>query len=677
MINGSISIKRFLVSYFQNVLPVVVMFLTVVLPGCKTEAPQNTVGSITGTAQLADPDVGTGNAGILMYLAGTEYQARTNREGRYRIDGIPAGEYDLAAEKLGYQTRIIEGVIINPAIHTAESPLAPSTVTLDRTEPVAANDGTTALGSIRGRVLLEDLLDEYGGVRVEVDGTAFVTVSGRDGQYRVLNVEPGSYTLSYYKEGFRPFTTESIEVTTGVIELEDVALELARPGDPVTDGAAITARASQAAALVQPGGPPGPDEKRSVVGVVQIVDEDGEPVTDYSSVAVAINGTDTIAEVNEQGQFRLDGLTSGTYTVIAAMPGGIIAQAPVDLEYMRSASVVLKLEMKPTEQMAGQGVIRGRVVLVDFNDEPLTDSLAGVTVAVAGTQISASTGADGAFMLSGLATGTYTITAKQDGFENGELPGINVAGSSAVEAGEIRLVQKVERPRVLSTDPATGAKDVMISNDLQVLIKFSMPMNAQTVRDAITLTPKTPYTVAIGKGAGPLADDLTAVVTISNDNYREPIRFNADYRLTVADTAANLDGVPMEEPYQFTFKTANPGIISTWPENGAKDVFVDQLENSVLISFNTQLDPDTINERTIRVKPDRGVSVHRTRANDQEKGWTTVRIATQWQADTDYTITITRRLRAINGQALGNTPYTLRFHTAPLEILHVPLEVTR
>jgi hypothetical protein len=202
-------------------------------------------------------------------------------------------------------------------------------------------------------------------------------------------------------------------------------------------------------------------------------------------------------------------------------------------------------------------------------------------------------------------------------------------------------------------------------------------MDATSVREAIKLSPSTPFTVVIGKGSDPAADDNTLVIRLSNEDEKAPIQFGATYRVTISDTAANMTGVTMVEPYSFIFRTANPGVIQVFPENGAQRAIVDQLNYPVLFTFNTRLDPDSINDRNIRVKPDSGVSVSTTYTDSEQKGWTTVRVATQWQPNTLYTVTVSRRVKAFNGQPLGNTPYTLRFRTAPLEIMSVPVLTTR
>lgn len=678
------SIER-LAGWQASYFPIPRMFLVLmvgmlaVLGGCQSGNGQQNLGSIAGLAHLSDPDPGTGHAGILVYLAGTPFQARTDQQGRYRIEGVSPGSYDLIAEKNGYQGQVIEG--LKMGVNNGPShPLQPADVILTQQQTTGTlTTGTLPLGSIIGRVLLEGVPDENGGVRVEVDGTAFVTVSSNDGQFRIMNVEPGEYNLSYYKEGYLAYKEpDVVRVTTAsVTTVPEVALRLKHPGDPVSVGSVAEQAAAQAMSPPQPAAPPGPNDLRTIVGVVEVQDPAGRIMSDYSEVTVAINGTDRIATINDQGQFRFDNLSSGTYTLIGTIPEGPVVQIPVDLETQRTASVSVKL-LQGAPGNSGGGVVRGTIVLVDLDDNPLPDS-SGVRVAVNGTQSMATTAADGSFSLAAIPAGTYSLGAAKEGFKPGSVEGIEVNNAAPVDLGEIRMVLDVERPRVISTNPADNDDAIEIGQNLPIVVKFSEKMDPATLQaaGAVTLSPNTPATISIGKGSAQGADDDTMVITLSNASNQSPIQFGADYTVTIAGTAANNAGVTMGDPYSFTFETAKPGITGTYPEDGAKNVYVDQAQSPVVISFNTRLDPDSINSRNIRVRPDNGKSVSTTFDNNDANGWTTVRVTTQWVPDTNYTITISRRVKAYNGQSLGNTPYTVKFRTQRQEVLSVPIITVR
>jgi TonB-dependent receptor len=65
-----------------------------------------TAGTISGRVV----DDGRGNAlpGALVKIVGSDREARTNREGRFAIAGLPAGNYSVEIDYLGYETQIVE-----------------------------------------------------------------------------------------------------------------------------------------------------------------------------------------------------------------------------------------------------------------------------------------------------------------------------------------------------------------------------------------------------------------------------------------------------------------------------------------------------------------------------------------------------------------------------------------
>src|SRR5690606_29392438 len=198
------------------------------------------------------------------------------------------------------------------------------------------------------------------------------------------------------------------------------------------------------------------------------------------------------------------------------------------------------------------------------------------------------------------------------------------------------MTMDVERPRVVATTPGNNARDIIVGSELPVSVKFSEAMDPGTLLNSVVISPNTPATVTIGRGAAGGADD-TLMIVLSNASSEAPIQCGATYRITIPATAANFSGVSMGEPYTFTFQTGRPGVVASSPANNTRDVYVDQIQNPVIIHFNTRLDPSSINERNIRVRPSSGRSVSITHSNDENTGWTSIRVATQWEPETNYT----------------------------------------
>ncbi len=92
-------------------------------------------------------------------------------------------------------------------------------------------------GSVRGFIR-----DEQGGVMpgVTVTGTSptvpvpYTVVTGADGNYRLLNLPPGEYTISAELAGFAPFRRENIRVRAGLNLPLDIVLTLGTLEETVT-----------------------------------------------------------------------------------------------------------------------------------------------------------------------------------------------------------------------------------------------------------------------------------------------------------------------------------------------------------------------------------------------------------------------------------------------------------
>lgn len=62
-------------------------------------------GSISGTVKGAE---GKAEEGVHLFLAQTSYGATSNVEGRYTLDNIPVGEYNLSVSKIGFQEQQLQ-----------------------------------------------------------------------------------------------------------------------------------------------------------------------------------------------------------------------------------------------------------------------------------------------------------------------------------------------------------------------------------------------------------------------------------------------------------------------------------------------------------------------------------------------------------------------------------------
>jgi hypothetical protein len=562
-------------------------------------------------------------------------------------------------------------MVVNPGKNTFDQPLHTEAVVLESAGRRADERSASAAAALFGRLVGKAYLqrrDAHEGIRVEIAGTQFVTVTNASGQYVLPNVPTGNYSVVYSREGYRAFTLTNVQVAAGKeTPLEEVALEYtATPVRPAVSTSAETPSA-QLAPTDQPG-------SGVISGIVEATDADGNAITDYSRILVAINDSSLTAEPDDEGRFRFPNLAPGLYTVLATLDKGDPVKTPADLTTEDSVTLKIKIGEKSVE--AGKGRIIGKVVLPGIDDAPLADS-SGVRIALAGTQMSATSGEDGTFKLEEVPSGTINVVVTKEGFEDLKEEGLELAAGRTLDLGELRLEPKRDYPRVLSTIPPNGTSNVTVNLELYLQIKFSKKMNPESVKDALALQPSPNARLFIGKGTHQLADDDTAVVVMSGADPSKPILFGTQYRLTIAKTASDLDGLGMKNDFSMSFKTGAPGIVATRPADGERDVMLDQLDFPVIIHFNTKLKPETVIARNFKIKPDPRSSINMSYSHDNRNGWTSVRLSTLWKQDTDYSITVDHDVRALNGQRLGNTPYTFRFRSGRYEIIAPTLQELR
>lgn len=628
-----------------------------------TPTPAPTTGFVAGKALLSDAKE-HGHAGVLVYLAGTSYSAHTDADGQYKISGVPAGEYTILAEKPGYQTVTIDKVQVIPETHTADHPFEARTAMLEKTGNGLANAAqakTKQLGSILGSATTGTGTDEN--IRVKIEGTDLVTVTNEDGIFRFLNVEPGSYTLRYTKNGFHPGNRDVTVADNTESTVTDVVLEPeeTQPGDMT---------APPAPAMPPPLVRAQTEGDRTIQGIVELLDAQGKPSYDYGNVIVAIDNSDYAVNPDAQGRFVFNNLSSGIYRVLASLNNQEPQNQIADLTTQKTAQLTFRFggAAAADQTSTAPATVTGHVVLPGENNQPLPDA-SGVSIGLAGTQATAISGQDGLFRLEKLEAGQYSLIAAKDGYEAFKSDTFELVGGQSLDLGEIVLEPKRDYPRVVSTNPADGTGNITVGTELIVQVKFSKKMDPASVKSAVQVQPQSLVTTFIGKGAHPLADDDNLVLYFNGLDERSPIKFGTTYQIMIAKTAADTSGLGMKDSYTFSFRTGSPGVVRTYPPNGDPQAFVNAPFVPIEVHFNTKLRPESLRETNFRVRPTGGEVVRVEHSIDPRTGWTTVYLQVPVQQDTAYTVTVERGVRAFNNQPLGNTPYTFRFHTQKMKEL--------
>jgi len=142
-------------------------------------------------------------------------------------------------------------------------------------------------------------------------------------------------------------------------------------------------------------------------------------------------------------------------------------------------------------------------------------------------------------------------------------------------------------PRVISTDPANAATNVVLNKIIEAT--FNMPM------DPLTLTSAT---FSVKQGTTEIAGTVSYSDTAVFFDPSSALTANTLYTCTITTGAKNLAGVALESNYTWAFTTGTtlaPKVISTDPANNATGVALDK---TVTATFSMPMDPATITTAT-------------------------------------------------------------------------------
>lgn len=144
-------------------------------------------------------------------------------------------------------------------------------------------------------------------------------------------------------------------------------------------------------------------------------------------------------------------------------------------------------------------------------------------------------------------------------------------------------------PTVLSTDPASGAINVLTTKKL--VATFSEPMDPATINTG---------TFLLKQGANFVLGTVTYSGVTATFTPASPLSANTVYTATITTGSKDPAKNALIADYVWSFNTGStPIVVSTDPVNGAVDV---SLRKIIRATFSTTMDPLTINSATFIVK---------------------------------------------------------------------------
>jgi hypothetical protein len=382
--------------------------------------------------------------------------------------------------------------------------------------------------------------------------------------------------------------------------------------------------------------------------------------------------------VNASGNFEFKGLAVGEYE-LDLESDQLLLNIPqkVTLERQRNARILLEptptvdveamLAARRENQAAGfvpvsltgTGSITGRLALAK------PEQLPSARITIMGTAVSISPDPTGAFTLSELGPGLVNLAFSASGHKSLGPLAIDLGEGERKDIGVIELKQNIDAPKVVGVIPAPGTRGVSVDETVIMQIEFDQPMVSLSVKKAFSIEPDVSYRLNMG---GDRRNSSSNVLTVELYGTRasKPLKFNEQYRVTIASSAQSVEGVQMESAYSTTFTTALPELIETYPADGSTEEMVN-MTNPVVLYMNSQIDDARDFARAFRISPREGGTPIVKLIHDRETGWGVVELFYPFQLDTKYTVRVEPRFRTLDGDKFSNLPYTFRFTTPDFE----------
>jgi hypothetical protein len=337
-------------------------------------------GNLTGSVFLED---GQDPSVAEVLLQGTEWASSVGTDGSFEILDILPGQYSVQVRATGEAALRYYLQTITVQINAGQ------------TEDLGSITLTVGRGRIQGTATLEDR-DSHESILVEVEGTGLTAVTAQDGSYFISDIEAGIYVVYFSKTGF--LATAQTGITVGHEEetaMPDTSLLLAR-GD--------------------------------LSGVVLL--EDGSVPT---SVQVSLQGTAHIGAADAAGNWILEDIAPGAYTLLFVTGGDDIGkyrshEQPITV--LASETIAVPAITLPLARGSISGILQ-------LEDEP---NHGGALVEVVGAGLQTITDAAGNFSIDQIPAGQYIVRLSKENYATLDLPDIGISLDQDTDLGSRTLL---------------------------------------------------------------------------------------------------------------------------------------------------------------------------------------------------------------------------------------------
>lgn len=243
-------------------------------------------GTISGCVRSSTGPVK--DAKVWVSIPGGIKFSYTGDDGNYRITDLPAGIYNVTAEKDGYYSSYATGVAVISGKET-------SNINFTLEGKLSVLKGIVSNGTY-----------PIVGVNIEILELKYTAVTDPYGAYRIENIPPGTYTVVATKQGYRSNATYGVVIQMGATMELNFTLE-------------------------------------EIPGIVwgYVMDEKGEPIV-QATVEISSGSYSTTTDIN--GYYKLAGISPGLYTLTAYKNGyetTIISGVNITTEYENHVNITL------------------------------------------------------------------------------------------------------------------------------------------------------------------------------------------------------------------------------------------------------------------------------------------------------------------------------------------------
>lgn len=464
---GNQTITFTIAGYTSGSITVPITAGAIINVGSISLAPNPTTGMIRGI--VTDASTNQPVEGVSITVTGPfNGSAVTGTDGSFAITNVTPGNVTLSATKNGYNTVTGTGTVSAGGILF----FSPKMTALTQ-EP--------SVGTVTGRVVDSTTNQPVSGVFVELLSNGATIRTDAAGNFTLTNVPAGSQTIIFMLAGYTDVTVTANIVGGAINNLGTIAFS----PNPTT-------------------------------GVIRGTVTDASNNQPLSGVTVAISGPSNGSfTTGSDGNFIFTKVNPGAVTITVSKTGYLTVTGSVSVV----ACSISTINVRMTATTPQTGTIKGAITDA-ANGQPLSGVTVNVTASGAYNR-SATTGADGSYILTDIPPGDFTIAISRPGYKT-------VTGSGTINAGGTLIVSPKLAAAGTSGTRLVG-KVVDCANDLPVsgvIVSLSGTVSTTTDSQGIFLVENIPsgtYLLSLS-APGYLSQGFQVMITEGNTTDLQTIR---------------------------------------------------------------------------------------------------------------------------------------------------------